>query len=199
MLEPVQPLDKEAILSEGRYEIKTFDVPLKKYRKKYVNEYLVQLNKHYADIIEANTNEIIKIGEAYSELADTYNSLLAQHNQLSASYISLQEEKSKVADALIKAENTAKDIVESARVQAERERFELEQKSESLRENIVDRNKKLRDMRIEVTEMCNNVKLQMEAALKAINDKMDAEIQTFNSTVSSVEIKYDKTEGDKNE
>ena len=199
MLEPVQPLDKESILSEGRCEIKTFDVPLKKYRKKYVNEYLVQLNKHYTDIIEANTNEIIKLGEAYSELADTYNSLLAQHNQLSASYISLQEEKSKVADALIKAENTAKDIVESARIQAEKERFELEQKSESLRENIVDKNKRLRDMRMEVTEMCNSVKAQMEEALRAINEKMDNEIKNFNSTVSSVEVKYKASEGENNE
>ena len=89
-LEPVQPFDKETILTEGRCEPKTFDVPLKKYRKKYVTEYLEALNRHYTEIIEANTNEIIKLGEAYGELADSYNSLLAQYNQLSSSYIVLQ-------------------------------------------------------------------------------------------------------------
>ena len=191
MLEPVQPLDRNTILAEGRCEPKTFDVPLKKYRKKYVNEYLEALNRHYTEIIEANTNESIKLGEAYSELADMYNSLLAQHNQLSSSYIVLQEEKSKVADALIQAENKANDIITSARRQAEFERRELEEKSENLRVNIVDKNKQLRNMRLEVTQMCNGVKSQMEAALKAITDKMDEEIKSFNTTVSSVEIKYE--------
>ena len=195
MLEPIAPLDKNTILAEGKCEPKTFDVPLKKYRKKHVNAYLEALNNHYKEIIEANTNEIIKLGEAYSELADMYNSLLAQHNQLSSSYIVLQEEKSKVADALIQAETTARDIISSAHRQAEFERRELEEKSESLRVNIVDKNKQLRDMRLEVTQMCNGVKAQMEAALKAITDKMDEEINSFNATVSSVENKYDK--GDK--
>lgn len=190
MLEPIKPLDKQAILTEGRCEPKTFDVPLKRYRKKYVNEYLEALNKHYTEIIESNTNEIIKLGEAYGELADTYNSLLAQYNQLSSSYIVLQEEKSKVADALINAENTARDIVQRARIQAEHERQELETKSETLRVNIVDRHKQLRDMRMEVTQMCADLKTQMEDALKAITDKMDDEIKSFNYTVSSVEVKY---------
>ena len=199
MLEPVQPIDTNTILAEGRCEPKTFDVPLKKYRKKYVNEYLEALNRHYTEIIEANTNEIIKLGEAYSELADSYNSLLAQHNQLSSSYIELQNEKSKVADALIKAENTASEIIACAHEQAELERRELENKSEALRENIVDKNKRIRDMRIEVTEMCNGVKAQMEAALKAITDKMDEEINNFNNTVSGVEGKYLDTEGKINE
>ena len=199
MLEPVQPIDTNTILAEGRCEPKTFDVPLKKYRKKYVNEYLEALNRHYTEIIEANTNEIIKLGEAYSELADSYNSLLAQHNQLSSSYIELQNEKTKVADALIKAENTASEIIACAHEQAEFERRKLEAKSEELRENIVDKNKRIRDMRIEVTEMCNGVKAQMEAALKAITDKMDEEINSFNNTVSSVEGKYVDTEGNPNE
>ena len=41
MLEPIPPLDKNTILAEGKCEPKTFDVPLKKYRKKHVNAYLV--------------------------------------------------------------------------------------------------------------------------------------------------------------
>lgn len=188
--EPVSPLDKELILAEGRCEPKTFDVPLKKYRKKHVTAYLESLNRHYTEIIEANTNEIIKLGEAYSELADTYNSLLAQYNQLSSSYIVLQEEKTKVADALINAENTAKEIVVRAQRQAEQERLALEEKSELLRVNIVDKNKHLRDMRLEVTEMCNGMKAQMETALQAIKDKMDAEIRSFNDMLTTVEVKY---------
>lgn len=163
-LEPVQPLDRETILAEGKCEPKTFDVPLKKYRKKYVTEYVEALSRHYNEIIEANANEIIKLGEAYAELADGYNSLLAQYNQLSASYIVLQDEKTKVADALINAENAAKEIVERAKTEAEQERRALEEKSELLRVNIVDKNKHLRDMRLEVTQMCNSVKAQMEAA-----------------------------------
>ncbi len=194
-LEPVEPFDKELILAEGKCEPKTFDLPLKKYRKKYVTEYLEALNRHYTEIIEANTGEIIKLGEAYSELADIYNGLLAQYNSLSSSYIVLQEEKTKVADALINAENTAREIVERAKMEAEKERQALEEKSEVLRVNIVDKNKHLRDMRLEVTQMCNQVKAQMESALQAITDKMEEEIKSFNYTVASVEVKYASTEG----
>ena len=50
MLEPIQPFDKNEILAEGKCEPKTFDVPLKKYRKKYVNEYVDALNKHYEEM-----------------------------------------------------------------------------------------------------------------------------------------------------
>lgn len=189
-LEPVKPLDKETILAEGRCEPNTFDVPLKKYRKKYVTEYVNALNRHYTEIIEANTNEIIKLGDAYSELADSYNSLLGQYNQLSSSYIVLQEEKSKVADVLINAEKTAKDIVEHAYVQAENERRSLEEQSEVLRVNIVDKNRHLRNMRLEVTQMYDNMKAQMEESMKAITDKMNEGIKAFNCTVSSIEVKY---------
>ena len=195
-LEPVQPLDRETILAEGKCEPKTFDVPLKKYRKKYVTEYVEALSRHYNEIIEANANEIIKLVEAYAELADGYNSLLAQYNQLSASYIVLQDEKTKVADALINAENAAKEIVERAKTEAEQERRALEEKSELLRVNIVDKNKHLRDMRLEVTQMCNSVKAQMEAALQAITNKMDEEIKSFNYTVAAVEIKYSSEQKD---
>ena len=69
----------------------------------------------------------------------------------------------------------------------------------NLRVNIVDKNKRLRDMRIEVTQMCNGVKAQMEAALKAITDKMDEEINTFNNNVSCVEGKYSSDEVTNNE
>ena len=73
MLEPIQPFDKNEILAEGKCEPKTFDVPLKKYRKKYVNEYVDALNKHYMEIIEANTNEIIKLGEAFVMVVGVIN------------------------------------------------------------------------------------------------------------------------------
>ena len=51
-------------------------------------------------------------------------------------------------------------------------------------------------MRLEVTQMCNSVKAQMEAALQAITNKMDEEIKSFNYTVAAVEIKYSSEQKD---
>jgi hypothetical protein len=97
---------KEIIVTGANSEIKVFDEQLKKYRKKYVNEYIAKLNSHYCEIIEANNRDFAALGERYNELVDTYNELLAEHNKLSTSYIALQGEKASVAQALIDAQNT---------------------------------------------------------------------------------------------
>ena len=124
---------KEVIVTGAEAEIKVFDEPLKKYRKKYVTEYLEKLNNHYCQIIEANNRDIVAIGEKYNELVDTYNELLAEHNKLSSSYIELQGEKASVAQALIDAQNTAKGIVEEARETAAKEITELDAQAEVIR------------------------------------------------------------------
>lgn len=190
MSEEKNLVKKEVIVTNANSEIKVFDEQLKKYRKKYVNEYLTRLNAHYCDIIEANNRDFIALGERYNELVDTYNELLAEHNKLSSSYIELQGEKASVAQALIDAQNTAKCIVEEARENAAKEITELDAQAEVIRESIVDRNKKLRDMRIEVQELYANMRTQMEEAMKAINEKIEKDMEFFSASGSALAEKY---------
>lgn len=181
---------KEIIVTGANSEIKVFDEQLKKYRKKYVNEYIAKLNSHYCEIIEANNRDFAALGERYNELVDTYNELLAEHNKLSTSYIALQGEKASVAQALIDAQNTAKEIVEEARENAAREMTELDAQAEIIRESIVDRNKKLRDMRIEVQELYSNMRKQMENAMKEINEKIEKDMEFFSASGMQLAEKY---------
>ncbi|MBE7067520.1 MAG: hypothetical protein E7385_08220 [Ruminococcaceae bacterium] len=181
---------KEIIVTGANSEIKVFDEQLKKYRKKYVNEYIAKLNSHYCEIIEANNRDFAALGERYNELVDTYNELLAEHNKLSTSYIALQGEKASVAQALIDAQNTAKEIIEEARENAAREMTELDAQAEVIRESIVDRNKKLRDMRIEVQELYSNMRKQMENAMKEINEKIEKDMEFFSASGMQLAEKY---------
>ena len=181
---------KEIIVTGAKSEIKVFDEQLKKYRKKYVNEYIAKLNSHYCGIIEACNRDLTALGERYNELVDTYNELLAENNKLSASYITLQGEKASVAQALIDAQNTAKEIVEEARENAAREMTELDAQAEVIRESIVDRNKKLRDMRIEVQELYSNMRKQMENAMKEINEKIEKDMEFFSASGMQLAEKY---------
>lgn len=183
---------KEVIVIGADSEIKVFDEPLKKYRKKYVTEYIEKLNNHYCQIIEATNRDIVTIGEKYNELVDTYNELLAEHNKLSSSYIELQGEKASVAQALIDAQNTAKDIVDEARETAAKEMTALDAQAEVIRESIVDRNKKLRDMRIEVQEMYGKMRKQMEEAMNALNEKIEKDMEFFSATGAVIAEKYEE-------
>ena len=185
---------KEIIVTGAHSEIKVFDEQLKKYRKKYVNEYIAKLNSHYCDIIEANNRDLTALAERYNELVDTYNELLGEHTKLSSSYIALQGEKASVAQALIDAQNTAKEIVQEARQTAAREITELDAQAEVIRESIVDRNKKLRDMRIEVQEFYNNMRLQMENAMKEIGEKIEKDLEYFSSSGMQIAEKYNEKE-----
>lgn len=183
---------KEVIVTGANSEIKVFDEQLKKYRKKYVVQYLEKLNNHYCQIIDANNRDFAALGEKYNELVDTYNELLAEHNKLSSSYIELQGEKASVAQALIDAQNTARGIVEEARENAAREITELDAQAEVIRESIVDRNKKLRDMRIEVQDMYNNMRKQMEDAMRALNEKIEKDMEFFSASGAVIAEKYDE-------
>lgn len=183
---------KEVIVTGANSEIKVFDEQLKKYRKKYVVQYLEKLNNHYCQIIDANNRDFAALGEKYNELVDTYNELLAEHNKLSSSYIELQGEKASVAQALIDAQNTARGIVEEARENAAREITELDAQAEVIRESIVDRNKKLRDMRIEVQDMYNNMRKQMEDAMRTLNEKIEKDMEFFSASGAVIAEKYDE-------
>lgn len=191
MSNDIMPAKKEVIVTGANSEIKVFDEQLKKYRKKHVIAYLEKLNNHYCQIIDANNRDFAALGEKYNELVDMYNELLAEHNKLSSSYIELQGEKASVAQALIDAQNTAKGIVEEARETAAREITELDAQAEVIRESIVDRNKKLRDMRIEVQQMYSDMRKQMEDAMKALNDKIEKDMEFFSASGAMIAEKYE--------
>lgn len=161
---------------------KLFGTEFSGFNKKQVNDYIAALDRKYADALSQKDAEINSWVSSYNELQDKYAELFD-------SYMALQEEKAKIADVLIGAENRAGEIIAQARETAENERVALEAQAESLREIIVDKNKILKDMRdsanavfaefetflnAKVGEMCT----AFEVGLAELNNKTETVIKT---------------------
>ncbi len=130
---------------------------LSSYRKKNVDAYIMDLNKQHEDALKAKDAEIEALNKKYIELQGKYATL-------STDVIELQKDKSRVANVLLEAETTAATMIEQARGDAEREKTELLAQLEQLREEVIDRNRFIQDMKKETVAACNALKDKLAEA-----------------------------------
>ena len=177
---------------------KLFSTEFNGFNKKQVTEYIAILEQKYKESIAQKERDINALEVSYNELQDKYAELFD-------SYMALQEEKSKIADVLIGAENRAAEIIDQARADAEKERVYLEAQSESLRETIVDKNKIIKDMKAAANSMTADfeaaIKTKMEEiffmidkSMAELNDRADAVVDDAESK-NTADLNFD----DKNE
>lgn len=134
---------------------------LSSYRKKNVDAYIIDLNKQHQDALNAKDAEIEALNKKYIELQGKYAALASD-------VIELQKDKARVANALLEAETTAAAMIEQARGDAEREKTELLAQLEQLREEVIDRNRFIQNMKKETAAACNALKDKLaEAAVLA--------------------------------
>ena len=113
---------------------------LSSYRKKNVDAYIIDLNKQHDEALKAKDAEIEALNKQYIELQGKYAALASD-------VIELQKDKARVANALLEAETTAAAMIEQARGDAEREKTELLAQLEQLREEVIDRNRFIQNMK----------------------------------------------------
>ncbi len=130
---------------------------LSSYRKKNVDAYIMDLNKQHEDALKAKDAEIEALNKQYIELQGKYAALASD-------VIELQKDKARVANALLEAETTAAAMIEQARGDAEREKTELLAQLEQLREEVIDRNRFIQDMKKETVAACNALKDKLAEA-----------------------------------
>ena len=123
------------------------------------------MEEQYSSALKHKDKEFAALESSYKELKDKYTELFS-------SYKLLQDDKSKIADVLIGAENTAKGIIEQAKADAEGEKSKIEEQAESLREIVVDRNRIVRDM----TESVNTMVADFEKKIRNITDEISAKL-----------------------
>ena len=113
---------------------KVFDTEFSGFNKKQVNEYIEKLVSQYQQSLSEKAKEC-------DELRAKSEQLASKLNELSTAYIQAQEEKTKIADVLINAENTAKNIIAKAQEESAKERERLSIQADEKRMLIVDLNK----------------------------------------------------------
>lgn len=158
---------------------KLFSTEFNGFNKKQVTEYIATLEQKYKESIAQKERDINALEVSYNELQDKYAELFD-------SYMALQEEKSKIADVLIGAENRAAEIIDQARADAEKERVYLEAQSESLRETIVDKNKIIKDMKAAANSMTADFEAAIKTKMEEIFFMIDKSMAELNDRADAV-------------
>lgn len=130
---------------------------LTSYRKKNVDAYISELDAKHQAALKAKDAELEAMNQKYIELQGKYAAL-------STDVIELQKDKSRVANVLIEAESTAASIIEQARGDAQREKTDLLAQLEQLREEVIDRNRFIQNLKKETVEACNMLKAKLDEA-----------------------------------
>ncbi|MBR5279970.1 MAG: hypothetical protein IKU26_03255 [Clostridia bacterium] len=139
---------------------------LSSYRKKNVDAYIIDLNKQHDEALKAKDAEIEALNKQYIELQGKYAALASD-------VIELQKDKARVANALLEAETTAAAMIEQARGDAEREKTELLAQLEQLREEVIDRNRFIQNMKKETAAACNALKDKLTEAAALAEGSFD--------------------------
>ena len=139
---------------------------LSSYRRKNVDAYIINLNKQHQDALNAKDAEIEALNKQYIELQGKYATLASD-------VIELQKDKARVANALLEAETTAAAMIEQARGDAEREKTELLAQLEQLREEVIDRNRFIQEMKKETVAACNALKDKLAEAAALAEGSFD--------------------------
>ncbi|MGI6563335.1 MAG: hypothetical protein ACOX3Q_12370 [Clostridia bacterium] len=136
---------------------KLFGNALYGYQKNQVDEYV----KKMKDELAKKDKEIAALKSALTENQKAYDWLKAEAGNLDV-------ERQKIANALLKAEEKAEEVIRNVHAQAEEEKRALEEMLEKERERIVDMRSIVKTLREEVVSMLQH----FEVSISAIEEKM---------------------------
>jgi cell division initiation protein len=124
---------------------KMFSTSLFGFKKKHVNSYLEKMNKEYEEKIKMKEKEIADIKLQYRDIKSKYDDMNTNIGQI-------KEDREKVANALITAQEKAETILDEARKQAIDEKKLLEKQIEVEKEKLVDIKQELKVLKVEVVD-----------------------------------------------
>ncbi len=138
---------------------KIFSASLFGYNKKDVNSYLEKINKEYEDKLKIKEREIVDIKTQYRDMKNKYD-------EISTSLAEIKENRERVANALITAQEQAQNIIEEAKKKAIDEKKRLEQQVEKEKEKLVDIKQELKVLKVEVVDTLKKYEGQLSDFIK---------------------------------
>ena len=147
--------------------------------------------------------------EAYiSEVTDQANRLLAERDaeikslreeldrtrisleQVSAEYNDIKHQKESISAALINAEAKSAEILENAKKDAEAEKVRITAEADEKRNEIIERNRMIRDMKNEVAAIFDSMKQNMNYSFDGIIKTIDEDMARFSGELENAAAKY---------
>lgn len=136
------------------------------FAKSDVNAYIERMLKEFDDRLKQKDNEISMLKNQNRELRIKYEDLERRMSQVN-------EDRVKIADAIIIANEKAETILEDARKEALEEKKKLEQTIESEKEKLVDVRRELKSLKSEVIQRLKKFEQQIT---EVIDDEAEEDI-----------------------
>lgn len=124
------------------------------FKKSDVNSYIEQIVEEHSAEVTANEKEIETLKNQCKEYRLKYEELSQKSSQI-------EENRAKIADVLIQAQEKAERMVEEARIEALEERKKLEDTIEQEREKLVDIRQEIKSLKSEVVTTLKKYETQL--------------------------------------
>jgi len=135
-----------------------FRLSIRGFNKEDVNKYIESVIDDFERKLKEKDDEISALREENSQLRMKYEELLKKEQQIN-------EERARVADVLIKAEEKAQMIIKEAEERANEERLKIEEIIEKEKEKLVDIKEEIRALRKGITFTLKKYNEQLEDIL----------------------------------
>lgn len=151
---------------------KRFGTSLFGFKKLDVNSYIEKILREFDDKIKEKENEIAEVKNQCRELRIKYEDIARKTDRAG-------EERAKIADVLIKAQEKAETIIDEAKVQSSEERKKLSVLAEKERERLVDIRQEIKVLKQDVIRVLKKYEEELDtlyetAELSAPEEKADS-------------------------
>lgn len=138
---------------------KRFGTSLFGFKRSDVNSYLEKILREFDDNIKEKEAEISTLKNSNKEIKAKLEELLEKAEQVN-------EERAKIADVLVRAQEKAEFMLEEARAKANEEKKVLEEMIEKEREKYVDIKKQLKELKCTAADVIKSFEVQVDGLAK---------------------------------
>jgi chromosome segregation ATPase len=138
------------------------------FKKSDVNTYIEKILREFEEKLKEKDDEIAALKSQYKDVKSKYEELQGRENQIN-------EDRAKISEVLIKAQEKADLMLEDARIAALEEKRQLEETIEKDKERLVDIRKEIKTLKDEIVSTLKKYDSQLEAYVR--EDQEDQEDQ----------------------
>lgn len=165
---------------------KRFGTSLFGFKQSDVNSYIEKILREFDDKLKEKENEIANLKNQCREIRIKYEDIARKTDQIS-------EDRAKIADVLIKAQEKADTILDEARIQSNEERKKLSELTEKEKEKLVDIKQEIKMLKQDVAKVLKKYSEELDILVETAEEMTDSyksveKIETFVKTDDAQDI-----------
>jgi len=164
---------------------KRFGTSLFGFKKSDVNSYIEKILREFDDKLKDKENEIAELKNQCREFRIKYEDIARKTERAG-------EDRAKIADVLIKAQEKAEAIIEEAKNQSLEERKKLSALTEKEREKLVDIKQEIKSLKQDLTRVLKKYEEELDKVLESAEEISVANDNYDNDKDSSSEKSVDE-------